>query len=154
MQIHTLSPHSSQKTRKRIGRGGKRGTYSGKGQKGQKARSGAKISPLFTGGSASLSGQGSRVIHKRRGQSPVQGHHRVTNIKSKKNYSVVSIDSILAIFEDGATINREALLEANIIKHNITRVKVLAKHNVQNADKKFVFEDVLMSKTIQDQYSI
>ena len=67
MHIHTLSSNLPKKSRKRIGRGGKRGTYSGKGQKGQKSRSGAKISPLFTGGSAALAGQGSRVIHKRRG---------------------------------------------------------------------------------------
>ncbi len=43
--LHTLQPTHHQKSKKRIGRGGKRGTYSGKGQKGQRARSGAKIRP-------------------------------------------------------------------------------------------------------------
>ncbi len=43
--LHTLQPTHAPKTKKRIGRGGKRGTYSGKGQKGQRARSGAHIRP-------------------------------------------------------------------------------------------------------------
>jgi large subunit ribosomal protein L15 len=153
MHIHTLSPHPSQKTRKRIGRGGKRGTYSGKGQKGQKARSGAKISPLFTGGSAALAGQGSRVIHKRRGQSPVQGAHRIGNIKGKTTYSIVNIYSIAAVFENGAVINRESLLQAKLIRSSATDIKVLAKNTGETIDKKFVFENIAVSKTIQDTYS-
>ncbi len=45
MQLHTLQPTHKAKDKKRIGRGGKRGTYSGKGVKGQGARAGAKIRP-------------------------------------------------------------------------------------------------------------
>lgn len=41
--IHTLS--SQTKNKKRVGRGGKRGTYSGKGQKGQKSRAGRNMRP-------------------------------------------------------------------------------------------------------------
>lgn len=44
MQIHEL-PRDARKKKKRIGRGGKRGTYSGSGQKGQRARSGHRIRP-------------------------------------------------------------------------------------------------------------
>lgn len=44
MQIHNLNIKIS-KNKKRIGRGGKRGTYSGRGQKGQKARAGRRIRP-------------------------------------------------------------------------------------------------------------
>jgi len=53
MQIHELSV-PAKKSRKRIGRGGKRGTYSGRGLKGQKARSGGNVDPLFEGGRSSL----------------------------------------------------------------------------------------------------
>jgi large subunit ribosomal protein L15 len=49
MQIHQLSI-VKKKARKRIGRGGKRGTTSGRGSNGQKSRSGAAIDPLFEGG--------------------------------------------------------------------------------------------------------
>lgn len=45
MQLHQIKPSHKLKTKKRIGRGGKKGTYSGKGMKGQKSRAGAKIRP-------------------------------------------------------------------------------------------------------------
>lgn len=45
MQLHTLRSVHKLRRKKRIGRGGKRGTYSGRGIKGQKARAGAKIRP-------------------------------------------------------------------------------------------------------------
>lgn len=49
MQIHQLSV-VKKKARKRIGRGGKRGTTAGRGSNGQKSRSGASVDPLFEGG--------------------------------------------------------------------------------------------------------
>ena len=45
MQSHQLKPTHKRKKPQRIGRGGKRGTYSGAGIKGQKSRAGAKIRP-------------------------------------------------------------------------------------------------------------
>jgi len=45
MQLHNLQPKTETRSKKRVGRGGKRGTTSGKGQKGQKSRAGHKIRP-------------------------------------------------------------------------------------------------------------
>jgi len=45
MQLHQIQPIHKLKKKKRVGRGGKRGTYCGRGIKGQKARAGAKIRP-------------------------------------------------------------------------------------------------------------
>lgn len=45
MQLHEIHPTHKLKGKKRIGRGGKRGTYSGKGIKGQNSRAGAKVRP-------------------------------------------------------------------------------------------------------------
>ncbi len=45
MQIHQLKREHPQKSKKRVGRGGKRGKTSGRGTKGQKARAGAKFRP-------------------------------------------------------------------------------------------------------------
>lgn len=45
MQIHQLKKTYQTRKKKRIGRGGKRGTYSGRGMKGQKSRAGHKIRP-------------------------------------------------------------------------------------------------------------
>jgi len=46
MQIHQIKPIHKSKDKKRIGRGGKRGTYSGRGIKGQKARAGHKLEKI------------------------------------------------------------------------------------------------------------
>ena len=45
MQLHKLKPSSKKRTKIRRGRGGKRGTFSGRGTKGQKSRSGRRIRP-------------------------------------------------------------------------------------------------------------
>ena len=45
MQLHTLQPTYGARRKKRIARGGKRGTYSGRGLKGQKSRAGHRIRP-------------------------------------------------------------------------------------------------------------
>jgi large subunit ribosomal protein L15 len=45
MQLHLLKISHPKLEKKRIGRGGKRGKTSGRGQKGQKSRSGHKIRP-------------------------------------------------------------------------------------------------------------
>lgn len=45
MENHKFSPRTANKSKKRVGRGGKRGTFSGHGQKGQRARAGHKIRP-------------------------------------------------------------------------------------------------------------
>ena len=45
--MHELKPEHKNKKSKRIGRGGKRGTYSGRGVKGQKSRAGRKFQPII-----------------------------------------------------------------------------------------------------------
>ncbi|MFA6136146.1 MAG: uL15 family ribosomal protein [Candidatus Paceibacterota bacterium] len=45
MQLHEIKSKTRNKSKRRVGRGGKRGTYSGRGQKGQKARAGRRIKP-------------------------------------------------------------------------------------------------------------
>lgn len=47
MQLHNIKPRHKLKKSRRIGRGGKRGGYSGRGIKGQKSRAGAKIRPAI-----------------------------------------------------------------------------------------------------------
>ncbi|KPJ73361.1 50S ribosomal protein L15, partial [Parcubacteria bacterium DG_74_1] len=47
MQLHEIKPIHKLKKSKRIGRGGKRGTYSGRGIKGQKSRAGRRFKPVI-----------------------------------------------------------------------------------------------------------
>jgi len=113
MNIQTLSPApNSRKTQKRLGRGigSGIGKTSGKGHKGQNARSGGGVRPGFEGGQIPLI----RRLPKR----------GFTN-QFKKVYAIVNV-SDLNRFEDGAVVDVAALLETNLIgKVEAYGVKVL-----------------------------
>ena len=102
MNIQTLSPApNSRSSKKRLGRGigSGIGKTSGKGHKGQNARSGGGVRPGFEGGQIPLI----RRLPK-----------RGFNNQFKKVYAIVNV-SDLNVFEDGATVDAKALLEKNII---------------------------------------
>ncbi|KKU89976.1 MAG: 50S ribosomal protein L15 [Candidatus Yanofskybacteria bacterium GW2011_GWA1_48_10] len=54
MQLNNLQPKTRRKKRRYIGRGGKKGTTSGAGTKGQKSRAGASVKPGFRGGDSRI----------------------------------------------------------------------------------------------------
>ena len=113
-----LSPAPRSKTkRKRIGRGlgSGHGRYSGKGCKGQKARSGGGVSPFFEGGQLPLV---KRLPHKR----------GFTNI-FKTEYALVNIESLKA-FESGASVSAEELRGARLIKSLHKPVKILGSGEI------------------------
>ncbi|MFT6765594.1 MAG: large subunit ribosomal protein L15 [Alteromonas naphthalenivorans] len=101
--------------RKRIGRGGSRGGTSGKGHKGQKARSGAgrKIGPAFEGGQMPL--------HRR---LPKRGF---TNARFKKEFLLVNLDQLDTIFSDGDAITKNILAEKGLVKKSNVLVKILGR---------------------------
>jgi len=100
------------KTKKRLGRGNGSGlgTYSGRGGKGQTARTGGNIKPGFSGGQTPLY----RKMPKFKG---------FTNI-NRVTFQVVNVES-LNIFEDGAEINAQTLHEKNLINSITQPVKIL-----------------------------
>jgi len=109
-----LSPApGSKKKRKRVGRGNGsgHGTYSGRGSKGQKSRSGFKMKPGFEGGQLPLI----RRLPRKRG---------FTNI-FRVEYSVVNLDK-LSLFEVGSEVTPERLLAAGVVKSLRYPVKILA----------------------------
>lgn len=100
MQVNTLKVKYPKKRRKTVGRGGKKGTYCGKGNKGQKARSGASVDPLFEGGRSSL----------------VERLKKVRGFKSHKEKNVVvDLRKLEKKFKDGDTISRESLMKAGFV---------------------------------------
>ena len=112
MKLHELKPAIGSTTApKRLGRGvgSQLGKTSGKGHKGAKARSGGGKRPGFEGGQMPLT----RRLPKR----------GFTNIFAKE-YATVNV-SALNVFEDGATVTGEALIEAGLIKKVLDGVKVL-----------------------------
>lgn len=103
MRIDTLQPAEGSRTpRKRLGRGigSGLGKTSGKGHKGQWARSGGGVRPGFEGGQMPLT----RRIPK-----------RGFNNHFKKVYSIVNLAQ-LAEFEAGTVVDKELLLENGLIK--------------------------------------
>lgn len=111
MQIHDIHIFA-QKRRKRIGRGGKRGTYSGRGNKGQKARSGAHVNPLFEGGRSSL----------------IERLKKVRGFKSPhQKRPFVKLSDIAQRFSVGETVSLKALIEKNLVslEESLLGVKVI-----------------------------
>lgn len=112
MKLHELSPaEGSKKAVKRIGRGpaSGQGKTAGKGHKGQKARAGKGVRVGFEGGQMPLQ----RRIPKR----------GFNNIFAKE-ITAVNV-SALNVFEDGATVDIEALINAGLVKKALDGVKIL-----------------------------
>lgn len=105
MKLHNLTstPGSRNHNPKRLGRGpgSGLGKTSGKGHKGQKARSGGGVRPGFEGGQTPLF----RRLPKR----------GFSNALFKKDYTVINFEQ-LNRFEDGATVSSDTLIEKGIIK--------------------------------------
>jgi large subunit ribosomal protein L15 len=134
MQIHELKVNKK-KSKKRVGRGGKRGTYSGRGMKGQKSRSGGNVDPLFEGGRSSLV----QRMKKLRG---------FKSILAKKNN--VNLDQVENVFADGDVVSEESLLKAGLIRKSKAGngVKILGDGKLTK--KIVVGEGVLVSKTAKE----
>ena len=112
MKLHELQPAIGSTTApKRLGRGvgSQLGKTSGKGHKGAKARSGGGKRPGFEGGQMPLT----RRIPKR----------GFTNIY-RKEYATLNVEK-LNIFDDGATVTVDALIEAGLVNQVKDGVKVL-----------------------------
>lgn len=118
MKLHELQPvEGSRKERNRVGRGigSGNGKTSGRGQKGQKARSGGGVRPGFEGGQNPLF----RRIPKR-------GFNNV----NRKEYAVVNLTD-LNKFEDGTVVSPALLVETKVIKKEFSGVKVLANGKLE-----------------------
>lgn len=114
MRQNELSPApGSKKERKRVGRGNGsgHGTYSGRGLKGQKSRSGFRMKPGFEGGQLPLI---RRLPRKR-------GFNNIFRIQ----YSIANLDE-LAVFEKGSAVTPDKMVAAGVIKSSRYPVKILA----------------------------
>jgi len=123
MELHDLKPAAgSKKQRKRVGRGmaSGHGKTSGRGMKGQGARSGGGKGPYFEGGQLPLV----RRLPFRRGFTNI---HRI-------NYKPVNLERLQEKFGDvGGEITPETLIEAGIIKQADKAVAILGNGNVTAA---------------------
>ena len=136
MKLHEIKLHpGATKARKRLGRGVGSGTgkTSGKGHKGQNARSGAGKGPMFEGGQLPL--------FKR---LPKRGF---SNDRFKVEYSVINL-SDLNKFESNAVITPELLKEMGLVKKQLDGVKVLGNGTL---DKKLIVKAHKFSNVAKEQ---
>jgi large subunit ribosomal protein L15 len=142
MQLSTLKPKHARKKHKRIGRGGKRGTTSGNGTKGQKSRAGASVRPGFRGGDNRLW----QLFPKLRGASSKPGNkspHRKHRYHSIKRYKPWEVNlRALEVFKDGDTVSLVTLIEKGIVPAIASSVKILATGEL---NRKLTFTDVTLS---------
>lgn len=108
----------SKKDIKRLGRGSSSGTgkTSGKGHKGQNARSGGGVRPGFEGGQLPLF----RRLPKR----------GFSNARFKTRFATINL-SDLNRFEDGAVVTPELLKEMGLIKNQLDGIKVLGNGKLE-----------------------
>ncbi len=121
LQQNNLKPAPGSKFKhKRVGRGdgSGHGTYSGKGQKGQKARSGGGVRPGFEGGQLPII----KRLPSKRGFKNI----------FRKEYALVSISS-LSRFEAGSEVTPQKMKEAGLIKSTRKPVKVLGNGKLEHA---------------------
>lgn len=119
MKLHELEAvYGSTKNRKRVGRGQGSGTgkTSGKGEKGQNARSGGGVRPGFEGGQLPLF----RRLSKR----------GFNNYNFRTVYSTVNVED-LNRFENDTVVTIELLKEVGLIKKELDGVKVLGSGNLE-----------------------
>ncbi len=119
MQLHQIKTTNKKKTRKRIGRGGKRGSFSGKGMNGQNSRSGNNREPIIRG------------IIKR---YPKLRGYRFNSHNT--NGVVINLLDLEKNFKAGETVSPKSLLDRKMIdKENgrLPRVKILGQGDVSKA---------------------
>jgi large subunit ribosomal protein L15 len=122
LNLSNLKPASERKQRKRIGRGpgSGKGRYSGRGVKGQKARSGShKMRPGFEGGQTPIYMR----LGKQRGPyskdaMPIGPHRRFMAAVNVRD---------LERFDAGAEVTPQLLAEAGLIRNARVEVKILGQ---------------------------
>jgi len=134
MQIHQVKPIHKSKKRKRVGRGGKRGTYSGRGMKGQKSRAGANPQPVI------------RNLIKR---YPKKRGYRFKG--TSKEVVLFNIYFLEKNFKKNDKINPQVLFKKGLIrkiKKRLPEVKILGKGELT---KPFLIENCKASKKAKEK---
>jgi large subunit ribosomal protein L15 len=120
MKLHELRPPAGSRRRRKIvgrGPGSGHGQTSGRGEKGQKARSGGGSQPWFEGGQLPL--------HRR---VPKRGFINIF----RKEYAILNVKD-LERFETGTVVTPAALAEAGLVRTASASVKILGQGTLSKA---------------------
>lgn len=135
MQLHTVQPLHPTRKKRRVGRGGKRGTYSGRGIKGQRARSGARIRPEI------------RDLIKKIPKLRGIGFPRPRKPKPQ----VINVGTLEARFSSGAHVTPKTLHAAGLLERSSGRMSGVKLLGVGNISKKFLVASCQVSKTAREK---
>lgn len=133
MQTHLLQPKHKLHAKKRVGRGGKKGTYSSRGMKGQNSRSGRKFMPMI------------RELIKR--YPKLKGYRRFV---FENNTAIVNVADLEQKFKNNDIINPEKLFENNLVEKiegKLPEVKILGNGKLT---KKLTVQNCKISKSAKE----
>ena len=148
MDLSQLKSKTKRQPARRVGRGGKRGTYSGKGTKGQKSRAGAGFKPGFRGGDNRLW----QLFPKQRGASKKPGNnkphkkHRFFQLRHAKP-AVLNLNKF-NIFDDGQVLTLGVLVKKGLISNAVKNIKILSDGELK---KKLEFQGFVFSKLAKEK---
>lgn len=121
LSLSSLQPAQKRKARKRVGRGlgSGKGRYAGRGIKGQKSRSGShKMRAGFEGGQMPIAMRLGKLRGSTSADAMPIGPHRTST-------QGVNVRELERVFEGGAEVTLEALLEKGLVRNLKTDVKIL-----------------------------
>jgi len=140
MQLHDLKPTSARKTKKRIGRGGKRGKTSGRGHKGQAARAGNSTRPEM------------REIIKKIPKLRGHGVNRAQTVNAEKIMpTVINVSALEAGLKAGAAVNPKALVAAGLIATRRKKAPAVKILGTGELTIKLTVTDCVVSKTAKEK---
>jgi large subunit ribosomal protein L15 len=116
MQTHTFKPNTESRLKKRVGRGGKRGTTSGKGQKGQSARAGRKKRPAERD-----------ILSK---FPKLRGIGNAAN-RREETFEIYLND--IAGYAENGVLSRKTLVKKGLIRRTNAPVKIVLRGEVKSA---------------------
>lgn len=147
MHLGELKSNTLRKSQKRVGRGGKRGTFSGHGSKGQKSRAGAGVKPGFRGGDNRIW----QLFPKKRGASKKPGNkkphrkHRFFQLRHAKP-AVINLDLLNKMPE--GELDPIALKNSGLVENISSGVKILGNGEVT---KKFALKGFELSESAKQK---
>lgn len=140
MQTHELKRKTPNKKAKLVGRGGSRGKTSGRGTKGQKARSGNSMRPEMR--------DLIKKIPKLRGHG--KNRSRTINTGRVKAHGV-NIKTLDQVFESGATINPETLFANGLVRRKNGKMPAVKVLGTGETSKKFSIEQCEVSASAKEK---
>lgn len=131
LYLHTIKSSSAKKKKPRVGRGGKRGTYSGRGGKGQTARS---------GGRSHLKRKGLRQL--------MEQTHKLRGFKTHQpRPAVIDVGKLAQSFKDNDKITLTVLKKRKLIRGTANSVKILGSGEIKT---KLIVVGCSLSKKAQE----